>query len=169
MDNPRRFLYNGGKDMGKGDMRMASIRCRACGSVYDYDKEGFCPKCGAYNRPPQREWVDAEGGIRYAGQEQACRGEKVCFEEQTRRPEPSVRRHTPKKNTASGCGDRRSYRRRGHRRAAGLCGSWRLRSFPRGAGTGSQRGGGGACGGAQTDGMGACGGGRALYAGRKCR
>ena len=48
MDNPRRFLYNGGKDMGKGDMRMASIRCRACGSVYDYDKEGFCPKCGAY-------------------------------------------------------------------------------------------------------------------------
>ena len=86
MDNPRRFLYNGGKDMGKGDMRMASIRCRACGSVYDYDKEGFCPKCGAYNRPPQREWVDAEGGIRYAGQEQACRGEKVCFEEQTRHP-----------------------------------------------------------------------------------
>lgn len=102
MDNPRRFLYNGGKDMGKGDMRMASIRCRACGSVYDYDKEGFCPKCGAYNRPPQREWVDAEGGIRYAGQEQACRGEKVCFEEQTRRPGPSPQRHTPKKNTASG-------------------------------------------------------------------
>ena len=27
---------------------MASIRCKACGCTYDYNKEGMCPKCGAY-------------------------------------------------------------------------------------------------------------------------
>lgn len=108
MDNPRRFLYNSGKDTGKGGVRMASIRCKACGKTYDYGKEGFCPKCGAYNRPPRQEWVDAEGGIHYAGQEKECyerkecHEEKVCYEEQTRRPKPHIRRHTPGRNTASG-------------------------------------------------------------------
>ena len=65
---------------------MASIRCKACGKTYDYRKEGFCPKCGAYNRPPRQEWVDAEGTVHYAGQEKECYEEKVCYEEQTRRP-----------------------------------------------------------------------------------
>ena len=51
---------------------MASIRCKACGKTYDYRKEGFCPKCGAYNRPPRQEWVDAEGTVHYAGQEKEC-------------------------------------------------------------------------------------------------
>ena len=31
---------------------MSAIRCRACGRSYDYEKQGLCPKCGAYNRPP---------------------------------------------------------------------------------------------------------------------
>lgn len=44
---------------------MASIRCKACGKTYD-SREGFCPKCGAYNRPPRREWVDAGGDVHYA-------------------------------------------------------------------------------------------------------
>ena len=86
---------------------MASIRCKACGKTYD-SREGFCPKCGAYNRPPRREWVDAEGGVHYAQQEKVCyeqkecHEEKVCYEEQTRRPRPHIRWHVPKKNTASG-------------------------------------------------------------------
>lgn len=86
---------------------MASIRCKACGKTYDA-REGFCPKCGAYNRPPRREWVDAEGGVHYAQQEKVCyeqkecHEEKVCYEEQTRRPRPSIRWRAPKKNTASG-------------------------------------------------------------------
>ena len=46
---------------------MASIRCKACGCTYDYNKEGMCPKCGAYNRPPHRERVDPDGR-RGAGQ-----------------------------------------------------------------------------------------------------
>lgn len=76
---------------------MASIRCKACGKTYDYRKEGFCPKCGAYNRPPRQEWVDAEGTVHYAGQEKECYEEKVCYEEQTRRPKPHIRQHVPKK------------------------------------------------------------------------
>lgn len=76
---------------------MASIRCKACGKTYDYRKEGFCPKCGAYNRPPRQEWVDAEGTVHYAGQEKECYEEKVCYEEQTRRPKPYIRQHVPKK------------------------------------------------------------------------
>ena len=86
---------------------MASIRCKACGKTYD-SREGFCPKCGAYNRPPRREWVDAEGGVHYAQQEKVCyeqkecHEEKVCYEEQTRRPRPHIQWHVPKKNAASG-------------------------------------------------------------------
>lgn len=95
MDKPRQLRYNSGKDTGKGGMRMASIRCKTCGKAYDYDKEGFCPDCGAYNRPPRQERTDAEGGIRYAGQEKVCGEEKARFEEQIHRSEP-------KKNAASG-------------------------------------------------------------------
>ena len=86
---------------------MASIRCKACGKTYDA-REGFCPKCGAYNRPPRREWVDAEGTVHYAQQEKVCyeqkecHEEKVCYEEQTRRPKPHIRRRAPKRSAASG-------------------------------------------------------------------
>ena len=76
---------------------MATIRCRSCGRIYDYNKQDMCPKCGAYNRPPRQEWVDAEGTVHYAGQEKECYEEKVCYEEQTRRPKPYIRQHVPKK------------------------------------------------------------------------
>ena len=75
---------------------MPAIRCKACGKTYD-PREGFCPKCGAYNRPPRREWVDAGGDVHYAEQEKVCyeqkecHEEKVCYEEQTRRPRPHIR------------------------------------------------------------------------------
>ena len=86
---------------------MPAIRCKACGKTYD-SREGFCPKCGAYNRPPRREWVDAGGDIHYAEQEKVCyerkecHEKKVCYEEQTRRPRPHIQWRVPKKNTASG-------------------------------------------------------------------
>lgn len=86
---------------------MPAIRCKACGKTYD-SREGFCPKCGAYNRPPRREWVDADGDVHYAEQEKVCyeqkecHEEKVCYENQTRRPRPHIQWHVPKKNTASG-------------------------------------------------------------------
>ena len=75
---------------------MASIRCKACGCTYDYNKEGMCPKCGAYNRPPRRERVDPDGSIHYLEPHDAavpphrgkkvCYEQKTCYEEQTRRP-----------------------------------------------------------------------------------
>jgi hypothetical protein len=86
---------------------MPAIRCKACGKTYD-SREGFCPKCGAYTRPPRREWVDAGGDVHYAEQEKVCyeqkecHEEKVCYENQTRRPRPHIQWHVPKKNTASG-------------------------------------------------------------------
>jgi len=85
---------------------MASIRCKACGKTYD-SREGFCPKCGAYNRPPRREWVDAGGDVHYAEQEKVCyeqkecHEEKVCYENQTRRPRPHIRRPAAGKSPSS--------------------------------------------------------------------
>lgn len=66
---------------------MASIRCKACGCTYDYNKEGMCPKCGAYNRPPHRERVDPDGSVHYLEPRDAAvplhRGKKVCYEKKT--------------------------------------------------------------------------------------
>ena len=87
---------------------MPAIRCKACGKTYD-SREGFCPKCGAYNRPPRREWVDAGGDVHYAEQEKVCyeqkecHEEKVCYENQTRRPRPHIQWHVPKKNADRRC------------------------------------------------------------------
>lgn len=30
---------------------MRMVRCYECGKQYDYDDDGFCPKCGAFNQP----------------------------------------------------------------------------------------------------------------------
>ena len=85
---------------------MPAIRCKACGKTYD-SREGFCPKCGAYNRPPRQEWVDAGGDVHYAEQEKVCyeqkecHEEKVCYENQTRRPRPHIRRPAVRKNPSS--------------------------------------------------------------------
>ena len=66
---------------------MAVIRCKACGRLYDYEKQGMCPKCGAYNRPPRRERVDPDGSVHYLDARDAAvpphRGRKVCYEEKT--------------------------------------------------------------------------------------
>ena len=66
---------------------MPTIRCAACGKHYDYRQEGCCPRCGAYNRPPRREWVEADGSVHHGTpSEKVCYEKKVCFEEQTRKP-----------------------------------------------------------------------------------
>ena len=79
---------------------MAMVQCKACGKIYDYEKNGCCPSCGAYNRPPRRERVDADGTVHHlTGQERRsvprggkvcfekkeCHEKKVCFEEQARK------------------------------------------------------------------------------------
>lgn len=66
---------------------MSVIRCKACGCVYDYNKQGMCPKCGAYNRPPRRERVDPDGSVHFVESHDAAvpshRGKKVCYEQKT--------------------------------------------------------------------------------------
>lgn len=58
---------------------MLRVKCRSCGKVYDYRKEEICPACGAFNRPPRREVVDADGTVHIV-QEKVCFEEKECHE-----------------------------------------------------------------------------------------
>ncbi len=37
---------------------MRMVHCEDCGKRYDYDVDGFCPRCGAFNQPV---WVRAAG------------------------------------------------------------------------------------------------------------
>lgn len=90
---------------------MISVRCRSCGRRYDYAKDDCCPGCGAYNRPPKRELVDADGTVRHLSDaefdEQAhaalgkvCFEEKECYEEKScyeyeARPEAMQKRERP--------------------------------------------------------------------------
>lgn len=66
---------------------MVKITCQACGRRYDYAKEGLCPNCGAYNRPPRRETVDIDGVVHHLNvaededEEEIPQG-KVCYEQQ---------------------------------------------------------------------------------------
>lgn len=33
---------------------MRKVDCHECGKRYDYDDDGFCPRCGAFNQPARR-------------------------------------------------------------------------------------------------------------------
>ena len=90
---------------------MAVIHCKACGASYHYEKEGCCPNCGAYNRPPKRNRVTAEGIVQHMTdaayekrrhaqgkvcfEEKECHEEKVCFEDQTRQGMPQKKATNP--------------------------------------------------------------------------
>lgn len=42
---------------------MGRILCEECRKVYDFDRDEFCPRCGAFN-PPVKTWgVDAQGNV----------------------------------------------------------------------------------------------------------
>ena len=30
---------------------MRTVQCYECRKRYDYDEDGFCPRCGAFNQP----------------------------------------------------------------------------------------------------------------------
>ena len=78
---------------------MVKITCNACGRRYDYAKEGLCPNCGAYNRPPRRETVDANGEIHHLNitEEMTPPQGKVCYEAQECH-EDAVRKVRPRKS-----------------------------------------------------------------------
>ena len=76
---------------------MILVKCKACGKRYDYHEHGCCPHCGAYNRPPRRDRVEADGTVRHlsdaeffgrgkkAQNGKVCFEQDVCYEEQARR------------------------------------------------------------------------------------
>lgn len=42
---------------------MKLIVCEDCGKRYDFEKDDFCPRCGAFN-PPVKTWgTDAQGNV----------------------------------------------------------------------------------------------------------
>lgn len=43
---------------------MRRIVCEDCGKWYDYDRDEFCPKCGAFNQPVKTWTTDAQGNVR---------------------------------------------------------------------------------------------------------
>ena len=66
------------------------VTCKACGKHYDYHQCGCCPECGAYNRPPRKEQVDADGTVHHISEQEfwengkarhKSQSGKVCFEE----------------------------------------------------------------------------------------
>ena len=68
---------------------MARVKCKACGERYDYHEHGCCPGCGAYNRPPQRNRVGADGVVHHmsdadfmdnTAKRRNSQSGKVCFE-----------------------------------------------------------------------------------------
>ena len=39
------------------------VSCYECGRHYDYDDDGFCPHCGAFNQPPKKVGFSAAGTL----------------------------------------------------------------------------------------------------------
>ncbi len=42
---------------------MRKVTCHECKKRYDYDDDGFCPACGAFNAPTGSARIDAEGNV----------------------------------------------------------------------------------------------------------
>ena len=43
---------------------MRRIVCDECKKQYDYDKDEFCPRCGAFNQPVKLWTTDSQGNVR---------------------------------------------------------------------------------------------------------
>lgn len=43
---------------------MRRIVCDECGKWYDYERDDFCPRCGAYNQPVKTWTTDDQGNVR---------------------------------------------------------------------------------------------------------
>lgn len=43
---------------------MRLLVCDECGKHYDFEKDDFCPKCGAFNQPVKAWTTDEQGNVR---------------------------------------------------------------------------------------------------------
>ena len=46
---------------------MRKVRCYDCRKSYDYDDDGFCPNCGAFNLPWNTSTIQVDGEVRREG------------------------------------------------------------------------------------------------------
>ena len=42
---------------------MQMVKCYECSKRYNYDDDGFCPKCGAFNQPLRSARIGADGSV----------------------------------------------------------------------------------------------------------
>lgn len=42
---------------------MRIVTCYDCGKRYNYDEDGFCPSCGAFNQPPSASRIGPDGSV----------------------------------------------------------------------------------------------------------
>lgn len=42
---------------------MRNVRCHDCGKRYNFDKDDFCPRCGAFTQPPPTTRIGVDGGV----------------------------------------------------------------------------------------------------------
>ena len=42
---------------------MRKVQCCECGKHYDYEEDGFCPKCGAFNQPARTARIGPDGSV----------------------------------------------------------------------------------------------------------
>ena len=42
---------------------MRIVKCYECGKRYNYDEDGFCPNCGAFNQPRALSRIGADGSV----------------------------------------------------------------------------------------------------------
>ena len=42
---------------------MRTVQCYECRKRYDYDEDGFCPRCGAFNQPQRSLRIGADGSV----------------------------------------------------------------------------------------------------------
>ncbi len=42
---------------------MRRVKCSECGKSYDFDRDDFCPRCGAFTPPPKSTAIDADGRV----------------------------------------------------------------------------------------------------------
>ena len=42
---------------------MRKVTCHECEKRYNYDEDGFCPRCGAFNTPSHASRIGADGSV----------------------------------------------------------------------------------------------------------
>jgi|GEM_PF-5320500 len=42
---------------------MRNVQCHECGKRYNFDKDDFCPRCGAFTQPPPKTRIGMNGQV----------------------------------------------------------------------------------------------------------